>query len=258
MARRVRLTAARGAWLRSAVALALVIAFPALTGFGESAPSKNREGNRLYKDGKYDEAPAQYRAAQVLAPEILGLSFNAGDALFRKGDVQGSLREFGKAAAAPDSLLSANAHYNAGNTLLQAGQAQQAIAAYTEALKRNPGDEDAKFNLELALQLLQQQQQQQDQQNQQNQQNQDQRQDQQKSGEDQQEKQDQQKQDQEQESEEQQQADQEQSQAEQQEAGMSKQDAERLLDAVGEQEREIQAELREAQARKRTKVDKDW
>ena len=39
---------------------------------------------------------------------------------------------------------------------------------------------------------------------------------------------------------------------------MSKEDAERLLDAVDEGERELQAELRAAQSRKRTKVDKDW
>jgi Ca-activated chloride channel homolog len=247
-----------------AIAFAVVLALPAAAGLGESAPSKNRAGNRLYEQSKFDEALAQYRAAQVIAPELNELSFNAGDALFRKGDLENAVREFGKAAASADTALSADASYNAGNALLKMGQAEQAIGAYTAALKRNPNHEDAKHNLELALQLLeqQQQQQQQNQQGQQNQQDQQKQQNQQ-NQQDQQKQQGQQNQQDQQQSQEQnqgqqEQQDQEQSQGSQQEAGMSKEDAERLLDAVGEKERELQAELHAAQARKRSKVDKDW
>ncbi len=39
---------------------------------------------------------------------------------------------------------------------------------------------------------------------------------------------------------------------------MTPEEAERLLDAIAEGERELQAELRAAQARKREKVEKDW
>ena len=242
-----------------AIAFAVVLALPAAAGLGDSAPAKNRAGNRLYEQSKFDEALAQYRAAQVIAPELTELFFNAGDALYRKGDLENAVREFGKAAASPDTALASDASYNAGNALLQMGQAEQAIKAYTDALKRSPGHADAKHNLELALRLLQQQQQQQ--QNQENQQ--DQQQDQQSQQQDQQKQQDEQSQ-QDQQSQQNQQQGQEQNQEQQeqqgsqQETGMSQEDAERLLDAVGEQERELQAELRAAQARKRSKVDKDW
>jgi Ca-activated chloride channel homolog len=251
-----------------AVALAVLLAQAAFAGLGDSAPSKNRAGNKLYDQSKYDEALAQYRAAQVIAPELMQLSFNAGDALFQKGDLENAIREFGKAAASADTALSADASYNAGNAFLKMGQPEQAIGAYTQALKRDPSHADAKHNLELALRLLEQQQQQQqnqqdqqkqqDQQSQQGQQGQQNQQDQQK----QQDQQDQQKQQGQQEQQKQQdqqeQQDQQGQQGAQQETGMSKEDAERLLDAVGEQEREIQAERRAAQARKRSKVDKDW
>jgi tetratricopeptide (TPR) repeat protein len=249
----------------TALAMAALLAGSASAGLGDSASAKNRAGNRLYEKEKYDEALEQYRAAQVLAPELYQLFFNAGDALYRKGDLGNAVREFAKAAASPDAALSADASYNAGNALFGMGQAEQAIAAYTNALKKDPAHQDAKHNLELALQLLQQQQQQQQQQ-----QNQDQNQDQQQDQQDQQ-KQQEQNQDQqnEQQSQDQQQQDQQQQQNGQQEqqqeqqgsaqdAGMSKEDAERLLDAVDEGERELQAELRAAQSRKRTKVDKDW
>jgi len=237
-----------------AIALALALAVPAVAGLGDSAPSKNRAGNKLYDQSKYDEALAQYRAAQVIAPELMELFFNAGDALYKKGDLENAVREFGKAAASPDTALSADASYNAGNALLQMGQAEQAIRAYTDALKRNPGHADAKHNLELALRLLQQQQQQQNQQQDQQQGQQDQQQDQQ----DQQQQQEEQQQDQQSQEQEQQDQQQQDQQAAQRETGMSQEDAERLLDAVGEQEAELQAELRAAQARKRSKVDKDW
>jgi hypothetical protein len=39
---------------------------------------------------------------------------------------------------------------------------------------------------------------------------------------------------------------------------MSPEDAARLLDAIDQAERELQAELRAAQAKKREKVEKDW
>lgn len=250
-----------------AVVVALALACPALAGLGESAPAKNRAGNKLYDQSKFDEALAQYRAAQIIAPELTELSFNAGDALYRKGDLENAVREFGKAAASADTALSADASYNAGNALLQMGQAEQAIGAYTQALKKNPNHEDAKHNLELALRLLEQQQQQQqnqqDQQSQQNQQGKQNQQDQQKqqdqqNEQNQQNQQNQQDQQSQQDQQDQQQSQQDQQQSQEQQTGMSKEDAERLLDAVGEKEQELQAELRAAQARKRAKVDKDW
>ncbi len=41
-----------------------------------------------------------------------------------------------------------NHSYNRGNALAHAGKIQEAIAAYEEALKENPADEDARFNKE--------------------------------------------------------------------------------------------------------------
>jgi Ca-activated chloride channel family protein len=73
---------------------------------------------------------------------------------------------------------SATAWYNRGNSLARSGKLEEAIAAYDEALQRQPELEDASFNKELIEQLLQQQQQEQQKQDQQQQQ-QDQQQDQQ-------------------------------------------------------------------------------
>ena len=62
-----------------------------------------------------------------------------GNEAFRRGD-------FNAAAQAYQSADSADAHYNRGNALAKAGQYPQAIAAYDEALKRQPNMPDAVAN----------------------------------------------------------------------------------------------------------------
>jgi len=56
---------------------------------------------------------------------------------------------------------SARAWYNRGNSLARGGELEQAIAAYEQALQREPDMEDAAFNKQLLEQLQDQQQQQQ-------------------------------------------------------------------------------------------------
>jgi Ca-activated chloride channel family protein len=241
---------------RAAALILLAAVYPLVVGFGDSPEGRNRKGNALYRKGEFDQALTEYRSAQVLAPELSALSFNAGDALFRKGDLAGAVREFAKASGATDSLLSSSAYYNAGNALVKAGDPKAAIEAYKASLKRNPADPDAKYNLELALKLLEQQQQDQKDRSQSDQKQQDQQQQDQKTDENKQNEQNQQ--DQPSEGQEgQENPEQAQQQPSEQEPAMSKEDAARLLDAIQQSEQELQQELR-AVAKKRTKVDKDW
>ncbi len=258
---------------RAGVVLAFALLWPVLVGFGESAEQRNRAGNKRYRESQYDEALTEYRSAQVLAPELRELAFNAGDALYRKGDLPNALREYAKAAAADDPLLAADAYYNAGNAQTDLGDLGPAVESYKDALRLSSDHEDAKYNLELALRMLEQQQQDQEQDQDQGEQDQDEQdqddqeqqdqdeQDQQDQDEQEQQDRDEQEQDEqeqdEQDQDEQEQQDQDQQQPEQ-EMAMSPEDAARLLDAIDQAERELQAELRAAQAKKRQKVEKDW
>ncbi len=253
--RRVGASRAPRGLTRALALAALVLAFPALVGFGDSPESRNRRGNRLYRDGKFDEALSEYRGAQVLGPELKELAFNAGNALYRKGELPNALREYEQVSAAGDSILSGNAFYNAGNAFLQMGDIAAGIESYRAALIRNPRDVDEKHNLELALRLLEQQQQNENQEQQEDQQDES-EQDQEQQGQDQ-EQQDQTRHEDEQETREQEEQQETHGQDEQQ-VGMSEEDAERLLDAIEESEKELQAELRSARAKQRKKVDKDW
>jgi Ca-activated chloride channel family protein len=62
-----------------------------------------------------------------------------GNTAYRKGDYTGAARQY-------EDLDSATAHYNRGNALAKAGRYPQAIAAYDEALRRQPRMEDALAN----------------------------------------------------------------------------------------------------------------
>jgi len=62
-------------------------------------------------------------------------------------------------AAAQDlqHIDSADANYNRGNALAQQARLPEAVSAYEEALKRDPKNEDAKFNRDLVGKMLRQQ-----------------------------------------------------------------------------------------------------
>ena len=159
----------------------LVLPFLGWT-FLDPVAKKNEEGNALFEKGEYEAALRRYLEAQQEGRTRPELHFNAGDALYKQGKYAEAMQEMGRAAEGTHPDMSAATHYNLGNALFQQGKFQEAVGAYKKSLELKPDDIDAKINLELALEKLNQ-----DQQDQQNQQDQNQNQDEQ----DQQDKQDQ-------------------------------------------------------------------
>ncbi len=138
--------------------------------------------------------------------------------------------------------------------MLKSGKLKESIEAYKNSLRLNPGNMQAKYNLAWAQDRLKEQEQQQQQQ--QNQQNQDQNKNQQNKdqNEDKQDKQDDQKQNGNQDKQ-----DQQQQQQNDQQQAMSKEDAERLLNAIANDEKEVQEKVKEAKAAKQSvKTLKNW
>lgn len=147
--------------LRNTLVLLGLAAVAALHPLLASARSKNEEGNRLYKAKKYAEALRRYTEAQLEAPDAPQLHYNLGNTLYRQGELEKARDEYRRSLAAGDRTLDREAVYNLGNAHLAQEQYQDAIAAYQRALKLNPGDSDAKRNLELALLGMRRKQQQQ-------------------------------------------------------------------------------------------------
>jgi len=240
----------------------LITIFPA-TAVAQNHRKFVREGNREYNKGKYDQSEIDYRRAIDAKSDNAKAVFNLGDALYRKEKYEEAGKEFSRhkeMGEGEESLAAAD--YNRGNALLKAGKIEESIEAYKSSLIANPGNHEAKYNLAYAQDLLQEQQQQQ-QDNQDNQQ-QDNKKDQ--NNNDQQQDQDKQKQDQEQDQKDnQQQQNQDQQEDNQQknqdssQPKMTREDAERLLQALANEEKEVQEKVKkEKAAAARVRVLKNW
>ncbi|OQW76021.1 MAG: hypothetical protein BVN35_07125 [Proteobacteria bacterium ST_bin11] len=81
--------------------------------------------------------------------------------------------QYREAAETLKNAQSAEGHYNRGNALAQAGQLQEAVQAYQQALQLDPNHQDAKYNKALVEQKLKEQEQKPQDQTQQDQQKQD-------------------------------------------------------------------------------------
>ena len=124
--------------------------------FLDPVAKKNEEGNALFEKGEYEAALRRYLEAQQEARSRPELHFNAGDALYKQGKYAEALQEMGRATEGTHPDMSAAAHYNLGNALFRQEKFQEAVGAYKESLELKPDDIDAKINLELALEKLDQ------------------------------------------------------------------------------------------------------
>lgn len=223
--------------------------------------SINNKGVDAFESGNFSDAEASFRKGLEKAPGNFISNFNLGDALYKQERYDEAISSYNSALGDADNdLRKAKIHHNIGNALLKSNKIQESIEAYKTALKHNPDDADTKYNLSYALSLLNNQDQNQQQnknnqdkndQNQQNQQNQNQNQDQQKNDQKNNEQQNQpQPKDQESQQD-------NLKQPQQQEAKISKEDAERILEALRNNEKELQKELRKKTGRP-VKTDKDW
>lgn len=121
----------------------------------------DQRAQRAFEGQQFDQAAAQFNDPNWRAA-----------AQFRAG-------QYEQAAETLKDAQTADGHYNRGNALAKAGQLQEALEAYKQALKLDPNHSDAKFNKELVEKQQQEQKQQQQGKDQQSSDQQDQQQDQQ-------------------------------------------------------------------------------
>ena len=125
----------------------------------QTVPEQVAEANRLYREGKFDQAKKEYLAALKRRPELPELHFNLGDALYKSQDYQEARESFRESLREAPPELQANAWYNLGNALFRQGQMEESLEAFKESLRLNPSDAEAKHNLEFVLKQMQEQQQ---------------------------------------------------------------------------------------------------
>ncbi len=128
-----------------------------------AVPPEVIEGNKLYNQGRYAEALKKYGEAIERHPDVPEIYFNMADAYLRLGENAKADAAWAKyLSLTPDVKKQSQTLFNLGNSALLAGDAEKAVELYKEALRRDSGNQDAKWNLE-ALKKAQKEQQQQQQ-----------------------------------------------------------------------------------------------
>ena len=123
-------------------------------GAGDRSVEKIREGNRLYQEKRYEDAITNYKEAIRINPSASIAFFNMGTAKYSQGYYASAINDFNTVLARKDAALEANTYYNLGNAFFKANMVKPAVHSYKEAVRLNPYDMDARYNLEVALERL--------------------------------------------------------------------------------------------------------
>jgi tetratricopeptide (TPR) repeat protein len=129
----------------------LFLLLVAISGCGVNAAERNNTGNRLYEVQAYDEAIRAYQAAQVVASDLAVPYVNAASAYAQMGRLDRAQAALIQALKMADGALAVQAYYNIGNIYFEMQLFSEAVDAYQHVLLLSPDDEDARYNLELAL-----------------------------------------------------------------------------------------------------------
>ncbi len=231
--------------LRKFYILSMLLCIGAGHAFAQEKTDRDylRSGNKLYNDSLFIKAEVDYRKALELNPKSTDAMFNLANALLMQQKAKEAMEQYESVSKIEkDKEKLAQIYHNMGVILQSSKQLPQCIEAYKESLRNNPKDDETRYNLALAQKQLKDQQQ--------NQQNQDQQQQQQEQKED---KQDQNKDQQEQNQDQQQQPQQQQNKNE-----MSKENAQQLLNAVMQDEKNVQDKVKKQIQIQGKKLEKDW
>jgi len=218
-----------------------------------------RKGNKEYSKEKFNNATESYSKALQLATKDVRANFNQGDALFKLNQLDKAKEHFTIVTnTSTNTDIKAKAHYNIGNILYKQEKWEESAKAYKQSLKLNPKDEQAKYNLMMALAKIKKEgksgkenkkDDKKDNKQDKDKQQQDKQQQQQQNGNQQQNQQGQQQQNQ--------QA--QQKQGQQQQGQLTNEEAQKLLDAIGAEEGKVQQKLSKEKGKPgNKKVQKDW
>jgi len=122
------------------------------------------EGNQDLTTNKFVEAEVDYRRAISKSDKNAVAPYNLGNAYYNNATYS---EAFGRFKEAGERALEKNdkhkAYHNMGNVFMKRKEYQKAVEAYKNALRNNPTDEETRYNLALAKEMLKKDQQNQDQ-----------------------------------------------------------------------------------------------
>jgi Ca-activated chloride channel family protein len=119
---------------------------------GQDENAAIREGNKLYHERQFEKAIPAYQKAVEQNPNSATARYNLAIARYRTGNLPDAEKSFDELIEkTPEKNFKEKGYYNKGVTLTKQKKLLESIEAYKNALKLDPNDEDARFNLQKAL-----------------------------------------------------------------------------------------------------------
>ncbi len=142
---------------RALLIAAIVSAGAWLMACGPIPAEVNNSGHESYMAGDYASALDAYQAAREGSPKPAEPYYNEGNVLYRMGEFENAWGVYDESLKFAKLEVRASGFFNRGNASFQTERYADAVEAYKEALRMDPNDQDAKHNLELALNRFSQQ-----------------------------------------------------------------------------------------------------
>ncbi len=114
-----------------------------------------RQGNELYQKEQFTDASVAYQKALGSNSNYDKASYNLGNALYKNKNYKEAIPQYELTAkTATDKAVKAEAFHNMGNSMMESKNYQGAVDAFKSALRNNPADDETRYNLAVAQQLL--------------------------------------------------------------------------------------------------------
>jgi Ca-activated chloride channel family protein len=111
--------------------------------------------DKLYREGRYEDAEKAYAKADMDHPKDIRFRYNRGCAAFQNGQYKEADAAFSSVMRrTTDNNVRFRAAYNLGNTAYKREDYASAAEYFKAALTANPDSEDARYNLELSLRAI--------------------------------------------------------------------------------------------------------
>lgn len=117
-------------------------------------------GNKAYKEQLYGAAESKYKAAIQQDPNAKEAMYNLANTYYKQSKWDDALKEYEHYLSVENQSREKRsaALHNIGNTFLKKKDLQKSMAAYKEALRMNPTDNQTRYNLAVVQKMLKDQQ----------------------------------------------------------------------------------------------------
>lgn len=125
-----------------------------LLSFSQTDRDYIRSGNKAFRKGNYAQAEVEYKKSLSVNPENTQALYNMGCALMMQKKNTDAVKYFQKSGDKESNKLRKSKSYHNIGVICQASKMyDNAIEAYSEALRNNPSDNETRYNLALCQKL---------------------------------------------------------------------------------------------------------